>query len=179
MRDAIIYGNNLMLKLHKLIEASQAADSWTFLHIVITDGNDTDSVSSVKRASHMLNTTCIDLSIRDLKIIILGVEIEETYAKSIRKLIEAAGTQGEYHDIDHTDLHQMFHRIREDAGIHNRTITLNNAEYSPQVENYAVLFTLDISGSMQGKKWDVTRHATAEFIRHLESKDAVSAIIFN
>ena len=77
------------------------------------------------------------------------------------------------------DIHQMFHRIREDAGIHNRTPTLNNAESSPQINNYAVLFTLDISGSMQGKKLDTTRHATVDFIRHLDSKDVFFAVIFN
>lgn len=127
----------------------------------------------------MLTTLRNDLNIRDLKIIILGVEIEEAYAKSIRKLVGVAGIHGEYHDINHTGLHEMFHRIREDAGMHNRTPSLDNADSQPQAENYAVLFTLDISGSMQGKKWDVTRHATVDFIHHLESKDVVSAIIFN
>ena len=34
-------------------------------------------------------------------------------------------------------------------------------------EHYAVLFTLDISGSMAGHKWDVTRHAVVDFLRYL------------
>ena len=34
-------------------------------------------------------------------------------------------------------------------------------------EYYAVLFTLDISGSMAGHKWDVTRHAVVDFLRYL------------
>lgn len=127
----------------------------------------------------MLSTLRSDLNIRDIKIIILGVEIEEVYAHSIRKLVGAAGIHGEYHDINLTDIHEMFHRIREDAGMHNRTPTLDNAESQHRTNHYAVLFTLDISGSMQGKKWDVTRHATVDFIRHLESKDVVSAVIFN
>lgn len=47
------------------------------------------------------------------------------------------------------------------------------------VEYYAVLFTLDISGSMSGHKWDVTRHAVVDFIKYLGPNDIVSAIVFN
>lgn len=47
------------------------------------------------------------------------------------------------------------------------------------MEYYAVLFTLDISGSMYGHKWDVTRHAVVDFIRYLGPNDIVSAIVFN
>ncbi len=47
------------------------------------------------------------------------------------------------------------------------------------MEYYAVLFTLDISGSMHGHKWDVTRHAVVDFIRYLGPYDIVSAIVFN
>jgi len=42
-----------------------------------------------------------------------------------------------------------------------------------------VLFTLDISGSMAGHKWDVTRHAVVDFLRYLGDYDIVSAIVFN
>jgi hypothetical protein len=45
--------------------------------------------------------------------------------------------------------------------------------------HFAVLFTLDISGSMYGHKWDVTRHAVVDFIRYLGNNDIVSAIVFN
>lgn len=32
---------------------------------------------------------------------------------------------------------------------------------------------------MTGHKWEVTRHATVDFIRYLDSTDVVSAIVFN
>jgi Mg-chelatase subunit ChlD len=46
-------------------------------------------------------------------------------------------------------------------------------------QHYAVLFSLDISGSMSGHKWDVTRHAVVDFIRYLGNNDIVSAVVFN
>jgi hypothetical protein len=134
------------------------------------------------------------MNVRDLKIIILGVDIEYSYAQSLRNLVAAAGIHGEYHDITHTDISSMFHRIRTNAGMLERPLNPNlnamnnmnknpmsnpNQNNQPQVENYAVLFTLDISGSMSGHKWEVTRHATVDFIRYLGNNDVVSAIVFN
>jgi hypothetical protein len=52
-------------------------------------------------------------------------------------------------------------------------------EVGVQLECYAVLFNLDISGSMSGHKWEVTRHAVVDFIRYLGRNDIVSAIVFN
>ena len=44
----------------------------------------------------------------------------------------------------------------------------NNANQNANLSDYyAVLFTLDISGSMAGHKWDVTRHAVVDFLRYL------------
>jgi hypothetical protein len=60
------------------------------------------------------------MNVRDLKIIILGVDIESDYASSLKKLTSAAGIHGEYHDISHTSMKKMFHKIRSKAGIHER-----------------------------------------------------------
>jgi hypothetical protein len=43
MRDALIYGNDLMQKLHDVLERENTANNWCFMHILITDGHDTDS----------------------------------------------------------------------------------------------------------------------------------------
>jgi hypothetical protein len=116
--------------------------------------------------------------------VILGVDIEYSYANMLRNLVSAAGIHGEYHDITHTDITKMFHRIRTNAGMlargpMNGMNNMNTVNSTPQVENYAVLFTLDISGSMSGHKWEVTRHATVDFIRYLGNNDVVSCIVFN
>jgi Mg-chelatase subunit ChlD len=190
MRDALLYGNGLMLQLHAVLERESTASNWSFLHILITDGHDTDSNASYQQTYQALSALRADLNVRDLKVIILGVDIEYGYAQSLRSLIAAAGMRGEYHDITHTDIRSMFHRIRSEAGMLSRPNAnlnaMNNMAKLPPsaqgeagLEHFAVLFTLDISGSMSGHKWDVTRHATVDFIRYLGSNDLVSAIVFN
>ena len=57
------------------------------------------------------------MNVRHLRIIILGVDIEYSYAQSLRNLVMAAGIHGEYHDITHTDISVIFHRIRTNMGI--------------------------------------------------------------
>jgi hypothetical protein len=42
----------------------------------------------------MLSRYRNDLNVRDLKIIILGVDIEYSYAQSLRRLVAAAGIHG-------------------------------------------------------------------------------------
>jgi Mg-chelatase subunit ChlD len=176
------------MQLHGVLERESTANNWCFMHILITDGHDTDSNASIAQTYQALSLLRADMNVRDLKLVILGVDIEYEYAQSLRNLVGAAGIHGEYHDITHTDITKMFHRIRTDAGMLQRPQIngLNNMAKLPlaqslplEVENYAVLFTLDISGSMSGHKWEVTRNATVDFIRYLGSNDLVSAIVFN
>lgn len=164
-----------------MLEKEDSASNWSFLHILITDGHDTDSNATFQHTYRALSSLRADLNVRDLKVIILGVDIERGYAQQLRQLVAAAGIHGEYHDITHTDIHRIFQRIRKDFGIssqpfNNNLKAMNNVT---QMEYYAVLFTLDISGSMHGPKWDVTRHAVVDFIRYLGPNDIVSSIVFN
>ena len=75
MRDALLYGNNLMLQLHDLIEKDCDADRWSFVHILITDGHDTDSNASFEQTRQLLGRLRGDMNVRHLRIIILGVDI--------------------------------------------------------------------------------------------------------
>ena len=57
------------------------------------------------------------------------------------------------------NMNNMNNMNRNAKNVQNPAINLS--------EFYAVLFTLDISGSMTGHKWDVTRHAVVDFMRFL------------
>jgi len=198
------------------LEKERTASNWSFVHILITDGHDTDSNASYENTVQMLSTLRNNMNVRDLKIVILGIDIEYSYSQQLMNLAMAAGIHGEYNDITHTDIAHMFQRIRNDIGMGQRiyqqgvgmapnynqmnmNVNTNNINgmgmmnaktnvngpvnnpnnLSGQVEYYAVLFTLDISGSMSGHKWDVCRHAVVDFTRYLGNNDLVSAIVFN
>lgn len=48
-----------------------------------------------------------------------------------------------------------------------------------KMQNYAVLFNLDVSGSMSGQKWKSVCESVDGFIDFLGEDDLVSALVFN
>lgn len=81
----------------------------------------------------MLSRYRSDLNVRDLKIIILGVDIEYSYARALQQLVSAAGIHGQYEDITHTGLHAMFRRIKSDFGMGERGYANPNLQGMMQV----------------------------------------------
>ncbi len=56
-------------------------------------------------------------------------------------------------------------------------------EYNPylqiKVKNFAVMFNLDVSGSMSGSKWNNVCSSVGTFISKLGDTDLVSGLVFN
>jgi len=48
MRDSVIQGVGMMLKLYYVLAELQTAQTWNFVHIVLTDGDENASKSSLK-----------------------------------------------------------------------------------------------------------------------------------
>jgi hypothetical protein len=125
MRDALIYGDNLMMQLHDLLEREHTAENWNFIHVMITDGHDTDSNATFQEALYAMSTLRQRINTKDLKVIILGVDIEYSYANILRRLTDAAGIHGEYHDITQTNITQMFQKVRSNIGMGNQRPGIN------------------------------------------------------
>ena len=47
------------------------------------------------------------------------------------------------------------------------------------VQNYAVLFNLDVSGSMSGSKWNSVCQSVDKFVEYLGDRDLIAAMVFN
>jgi hypothetical protein len=48
-----------------------------------------------------------------------------------------------------------------------------------QRQNYAVMFNLDVSGSMSGQKWNSVCQSVARFTNFLSEGDIIAAMVFN
>lgn len=48
-----------------------------------------------------------------------------------------------------------------------------------KVKNFAVMFNLDVSGSMNGSKWNNFCSSVTSFISKLGGSDLVSGLVFN
>ena len=47
------------------------------------------------------------------------------------------------------------------------------------VQNYAILFNLDVSGSMAGSKWNSVCQSVDTFVDKLGDRDLIAAMVFN
>lgn len=47
------------------------------------------------------------------------------------------------------------------------------------VKNFAIMLNLDVSGSMDGKKWTSVCSSVTNFMAKLGNSDLVSALVFN
>jgi len=113
---------------------------------LLTDGHDTDSAATFDQTYQMLTSLRGDMNIKDLKIVILGIDIEYSYAQQLRNLAMAAGMHAEYHDITHTDISHMFHNIRKNFGMGDRTQNLNPYDMNGNENANLGLGEVDIGG---------------------------------
>ena len=96
--------------------------------------------------------------------------------------------------MDNASIDKIFQRITVNLGLQERneaTVVSNfqttgiffqktvKPVISLKVQNYAVLFNLDVSGSMAGQKWKSVCQSVENFIDFLGEDDLVSALVFN
>jgi hypothetical protein len=109
-------------------------------------------------------------------------------------LAAAGGENAEYYNVNSSDISNIFNKIEVGLGISKNikmmgvTSSQGNAvflkqEYNPylqiKVKNFAVMFNLDVSGSMSGNKWNNVCSSVTNFIKKMGGNDLVSGLVFN
>jgi hypothetical protein len=110
-------------------------------------------------------------------------------------LADAAGKNAEYMNISTSELGTVFQKITYRLGLEKRhevmalrnsqgdAVFAMNEEVKPYLHMaetfYTVLFNLDMSGSMEGQKWDKLCAGTEYFVSQLGEDDFVGGMVFN
>ena len=84
MRDAVVRGTTLMLDLFKVINDQRMAQNWNFVHVILTNGGDNASKSSVNDTKAILKLIHDQLKGLNLKIIFIGVGVDSRTSSSIK-----------------------------------------------------------------------------------------------
>ncbi|CAD8201834.1 unnamed protein product [Paramecium octaurelia] len=194
-RDAVVKGNQLMLQLFALFCKKGAHDKFKFVHVVLTDGEDNKSQISLqdflKYQVHLKNELPEDI----LQTFYIGVNVEsnQTVQQEMRAILQCSGKSAQYFPIHSNGINEIFQKIQMQIGLrvqqkgiviesNQKQIAFMQKQLQPvlqmKVNNYIVLFTLDISGSMEGN-WGKVCNAVSGFLGNLGSNDLVSGIVFN
>ena len=198
MRDAVIEGITLLLQLNTILIQLGTGNVWNFVHIVITDGDDTCSKTSVEQTCELLKLINCTIPEQMLKTWFIGIDLNQhgVAAQNMLKFCKTGQKNTEFMNITDLEIGSIFEKIILKLGIQQNTglIGIHNQD-SNQVnllafteqkvgvsiteQRFVVLFNLDFSSSMSGSKWTQVCNSVERFVKYLGKDDLVAAVIFN
>lgn len=185
-----------ILRLNAALSQVGLASQFNFLHIVITDGVDNQSRASLEQVGSVMMQIGAKLPVDRCKTVIIGIDLDEDprCRAQLDALNLVGGENCQKFDIDSVQIGQVFDGIRVSLGLQRQVaMTLVQQGGStglmvaqstrPMISvtrpNFAVLFNLDISGSMNGARWNRVKASVRNFMSSLNQSDLVSCVCFN
>ena len=184
----------MILKLNQDLAKMGASEAFSFVHIVITDGIDTVSSTSLEELAirFALVGRCIPKE-RCLTVFI-GVELSPEAAIQLAMLAALGEDTCQLYNVNKVELGDIFQRISASIGV-RREVNIGviqargmsamafSQKNTPILQirrrNFAVLLNLDISGSMIGQRFNALRQSVQNFMGNLEGNDIASCLVFN
>ena len=194
--DSVCTGIELIIQLNAFLSQLEMNDTWNFVHIVLTDGEDTSSKTSLESAMKLMLAVGLTLKTSTIKTYFIGIDVEQNFkaTRDIAALTLAGGENAQFFQASTVKVEDIFEKIRVGLGIIQQTnmgiIANENAaligvqqKYTPVLtlkkQKYVVLFNLDASGSMSGSRWKRVCESVRKFTNSLGEGDLVGGIIFN
>lgn len=90
-RDALMGGCNMLIKLHQLLQETGQAETWNLVHVILTDGDDAGSKTSLMDAVKVMYIIGQLVNVKMLKVIFIGVGVSGKAEQEMRLLAKAGG----------------------------------------------------------------------------------------
>jgi Mg-chelatase subunit ChlD len=198
MRDSLLAGISLILKLNTALQELSLAETWNFVHIVITDGQDTASRASLQDTAKAMLMVGQAIPVSRCKTIIIGIDLGEDRQATAElvALRQFGGENCEIYEIGAVDIAGLFDRIQVSLGVMRETrvgvaqsptgeravVIARREQAVMQVSrtSFAIVFNIDISGSMrENGRYERVKRSVAQFLQKCPSDDLVSGICFS
>ena len=190
--DAMLLGIQRILDLHSLLSKLETSSIWNFVHIIVTDGEDTSSKSALDELLSLMMLIGIAVPKEILKTWIVGVDIQKNKKAlaDIAAITVLGGENCDFMNISNLEISKVFEKIKIQLGLGKKlaliegenmiAITQQNfLSIGVKKERYVVLFTLDKSFSMKGQKWKKLCQGVEIFMKGLDDNDLVGCTLFN
>eukprot|EP00486_Rosalina_sp_Unknown_P004995 CAMPEP_0201566674 /NCGR_PEP_ID=MMETSP0190_2-20130828/6631_1 /ASSEMBLY_ACC=CAM_ASM_000263 /TAXON_ID=37353 /ORGANISM="Rosalina sp." /LENGTH=486 /DNA_ID=CAMNT_0047985713 /DNA_START=104 /DNA_END=1567 /DNA_ORIENTATION=- len=189
LRDAIAVGVLKMIKL-KAVLAELGVVGHQFIHIVLTDGADNRSETTLRDIQGLYYKIGEELGDKFFKTFFIGIGLGYTEKNELQSIADLAGDAAELHNCSDVQLSDVFDRIKLSLGIERRVAVATDGTnfvaaaqdrlfLQAERQKFLVLFDLDMSGSMGGSRWNRLQGALGGFFQGLDSSDIIGVELFN
>lgn len=187
--DAFGLGVQHLLKLAVVVSQLPGEQQFTFLHVLLTDGEDNESkqldlddcVSLCRQLSGLGSNCCT---------VLIGVDLNSAARGKLQRLADAGGENVSLVECGRNDIGDILNRVQIESGMVQRLqvlqagsggIAVQQRELSLELtqRKYAVWFNLDASYSMSGTRWNNTTAAVQTLLNKLTPEDMFGAATFN
>lgn len=194
LRDSVAFGVSLILKLNQALSELGTSEIWNFVHIVITDGDDTSSKTKPEELAALFYLVNQTIPTSRCSTSYVGIELSQKAAAELTVISMFGGDSCNAYQASNVNLNQIFDRISLNVGIvrqvgmvgvsngsQNALIVQQRSTPVVQVRRnrFAVLLNLDFSGSMGGQRWNSLKNSVSMFLRNLQQGDLVCCCLFN
>jgi len=118
------------------------------------------------------------------------VKLNKTAEQELQSIAYYGGDNISFYNVADIDITNIFDRIQIEIGIRDRAalianentavvITQRNYEVGLRLQKFIMLFTLDISGSMSGSRWNSVTEAVRNFCNNTVDSDIFGVMLFN
>lgn len=197
MRDSLLAGIGLILKLNSALGQIGEAERWNFVHILITDGEDTESKRSLEETARAMYVVGQTIPVSRCKTIIIGIDLDNSPKAAMELVVlrQLGGENCQIHEIGSVNISDLFKHIQVELGMVQQTgvgvvhtssgqRALVMAQRNQPVmrlsrTSFAVIFNIDVSGSMQGGRYRRVKESVAHFLANTPPDDLVAGLCFN
>ena len=179
LRDSIQSGIQFILELNTVLMQAGAGNAWNFVHIVITDGDDTSSKSPLEHLAALFLLIGRTIPKERCLTVFIGIDLKSKALAELSILRALGGENCQIYNINRVELDSIFQKITarfigvktdygvavDSAGGVSRIAVARRDQpvYNLSKTNFAVLLNLDISGSMKGARFEALKGSVSRF----------------
>ncbi|EAS02049.1 von willebrand factor type A domain protein (macronuclear) [Tetrahymena thermophila SB210] len=196
LRDSIRRGIDLIMDMNRDLEKVNEDSERHFLHIIITDGEDTGSRTSIEDLAMIMFALNLCIPSQMIQNHFIGIDFDpnSSDAQQLAALSYLGGDTSSIHLAQTANIDDIFKRIQAQVrvlqqtrvqAIQSNNIAVMRVQQQEQrmlelkIKKFIVVFNLDISGSMAGQRWRQVCNCVSRFTDSLTENDFASVILFN
>lgn len=169
LRDTTLFGIRMLLELKGWMLQLDPANSWNYIHIILTSGEDTGSIASLDEINSVIQILNEHFEPGKCKTIFIGIDManDSPNFMDIKSMVSSAGRDFEIFNVSSINFEPAFSKIQK------------SVNKSRKGNNCAWLFSLDVNESLSDMSWQKIKGSLSTSLKSWYSYDLIGGAIFS